>query len=139
FTLSVQDAKSGATTQTRFQDPASRTDFGGAHEPQWGTPNLANSNITYLQSGDGDPRSPYLYSGNGTIYEGDNSTPPYGEPGSSYQGTSFFYLKPGTETKYVTFAGYARNAYSFVETEIGGTLVDTIEHKLERGAFAYGE
>lgn len=139
FTLSVQDAKSGATARTRFQDPASRTDFGGAHEPQWGTPRLTNSNISYLQSGDGDPRSPYLYSGTGTIDPGDNNTPPDGDPGSSYQGTSFFYLKPGAETKYVTFAGYARNAYTFTETQIGTELVNTIDHKLERGAFAYGE
>lgn len=139
FTLSVQDGNSGADTGTRFQDPASRTDFGGAHEPQWGTPRLTNTNITYLQAGDGDQLSPYLYSGNGYVDAGDNDTPPSGDPGSSYQGTSFFYLKPGAETKYVTFAGYARNAYSFVETDIGGQLVDTINHTLERGAFAYGE
>lgn len=139
FTLTVQDSRSGATTQTRFQDPASRTDFGGTHEPQWGTPRLTNSNITYLQSGDGDPRSPYLYSGSGLIIAGDNDTPPSGEPGSSYQGTSFFYLKPGSETKYVTFAGYARNAYTFTEQDMSGTLVEIINHKLERGAFAFGE
>ena len=139
FTLTVQDAKSGANTRTRFQDPGSRTDFGGAHEPQWGTPRLTNGNIAYLQAGDGNPRAPYEMSGTGTIDAGDNDTPPYGSPGSAYQATSFFYLKPGAETKYVTFAGYARNAYTFVENDIGGRLTEVINHTLERGAFAYGE
>jgi len=38
FTLTLSDPKSGATASTRFQDPGSRTNFGGAVEPQWGTP-----------------------------------------------------------------------------------------------------
>jgi hypothetical protein len=58
YTLSVKDPLSGATANTRFQDPASRTDFGGNKEPQWGVPNLNNPNFQYLQAGDGDPRSP---------------------------------------------------------------------------------
>ncbi len=140
FTLSVADALTGATAQTRFQDPASRTDFDGIREPQWGTPELSNQNINYLQAGDGDPRSPYRISGSGTVYTGDNDTAPSGDEGSTYQAVSFFFLKPGTETQYVTYAGYARNSFAFKSIpfdEEGELLADSIH--VERGAFAFGE
>jgi hypothetical protein len=139
FTLQVRDANSGASTNTRFQDPASRTDFGGALEPQWGTPELANANIAYLQAGDGNPLSPYRSSGSGAIYPGDNANQPSGVPESSYQATSLFYLKPGTETRYVTFAGFARNDLGFTEGDVGGVPTEINTYKLERGAFAFGE
>ncbi len=139
FTLTVNDALSGATANTRFQDPGSRTNFGGAQEPQWGTPQLTNSNVRYLQAGDGNPNSPYGQSGSGAIDPGNNSRPAMGAEGSEYQATSLFYLKPGTETQYVTYAGYVRNAFKFAKVTINGTPYDTIDSKLERGAFAYGE
>lgn len=141
YTLVVQDSLSLASAQTRFQDPASRTDFGGAVEPQWGTPKLSNSNVRYLQAGDGDPTSPYRRSGSGFVNDGDNENAPTGSTGSSYQAASLFLLKPGTETQYVTFAGYLRNTLNFGEfTNEGETLAhkQTIWH-LERGAFAFGE
>lgn len=148
FTLTISDPKSGAAAGTRFQDPASRTAFGGAVEPQWGVPNLNaltgaaaqynNPDIMYLQAGDGDPRSPYSRSGSGFIDPGTNSTPPDGEVGSSYASTTFFYEKPGSKTKYVTFAGYVRNALSFSSATVGGAAVKTNSWHLERGAFAYG-
>ena len=148
FTLTLSDTKTGASASTRFQDPGSRTDFGGAKEPQWGTPNLNaltgaaaaynNPNIQYLQAGDGNPLSPYDRSGSGALTPGTNTTPPDGTSGSSYTSTTLFYEKPGSTTKYVTFAGYVRNAVSFNTTTIAGvnTLVDNWH--LERGAFAYG-
>ncbi|HWL46728.1 MAG TPA: hypothetical protein VNQ31_03345, partial [Sphingomonadaceae bacterium] len=139
FTLTVSDPLSGAATNTRFQDPGSRTDFGGSKEPQWGTPNLDNPNIRYLQAGDGNPLSPYRQSGTGAILPGNNSTPPIGGEGSTYQATSFFYEVPGSTTKYVTFAGYVRNALSWANTEIGGQQAFQHTWNLERGAFAYGE
>lgn len=146
YTLKVMDADSGAQTNTRFQDPASRTDFDGALEPQWGTPELSNSNIVYLQAGDGDPRSPYRISGSGFIDPGDNETPPDGQIPSTYEATSLFVLKPGSETQYVTYAGYTRNSYSFSALTVNGAEaadpnngLKMIEHHLERGAFAYGE
>jgi hypothetical protein len=147
FTLSVEDPRAGSAVQTRFQDPASRTSFGGAVEPQWGTPDLSidpdqtagNPNIRYLQAGDGDPRSPWMNSGTGYVDPGDNDTPATGEPGSTYQAVSFFYEIPGTTTKYVTFAGYARNALSFdTDTTPEGVEFETTTWHLERGAFAYG-
>ena len=146
FTLSVQDPKSGATTNTSFQDPASRTDFANSKQPQWGTPQVADSNVRFLQAGDGNPRSLYSESGSGAIDPGTNKTPPNGDPaGSSYQSTTFFYEVPGTKnasgttTKYVTYAGYLRNAISFGTVVNGGQSVVQDTWHLERGAFAYGE
>ncbi|MDE8651608.1 transferrin-binding protein-like solute binding protein [Novosphingobium album (ex Liu et al. 2023)] len=139
YTLELEDQLSGADTATRFQDPGSRTDFGGAAEPQWGVPHLANPNIHYLQAGDGDPRSPYDSSGSGLVNAGDNQHAPTGADGSNYQSTTLFVLEPGSETKYVTYAGYVRNAYSFstLETDTGAYAL--IDHHLERGSFAFGE
>jgi len=141
YTLSVEDELTGAAALTRFQDPGSRTDFGGDVEPQWGTPELSNPNIGYLQAGDGDPRSPYDRTGQGFVSSGDNDTPPSGAPGSSYSATSFFLLQPGTETEYVSFAGYVRNALEFSELVDPDTneVFETIDWHLERGAFAFGE
>jgi hypothetical protein len=141
YSLTVTDGLTGAANNTRFQDPASRTDFGGTIEPQWGTPQLMNSNVSYLQAGDGTPRSPYGFSGTGVVNPGDNDTPPSGAPGSSYQSSTLFLLKPGTETKYVTYAGYLRNSISWAEValpEEARVMDQTIWH-LERGAFAFGE
>jgi hypothetical protein len=140
FTLQITDSNSGSSINTRFQDPASRTAFGGAQEPQWGTPRLTNANVRYLQAGDGTPNSKSYFSGSGFVNPGNNSQPATGEPGSSYQSTSLFFLKPGSETQYVTYAGYVRNVFSFVE-QAGANKVkfNQIQSNLERGAFAYGE
>jgi C-lobe and N-lobe beta barrels of Tf-binding protein B len=145
FTLQVTDPRSGAATRTRFQDPASRTNFGGATEPQWGTANFANfagvganPNIRFVQAGDGNPLSPYGSSGSGFVDPGNNSTPPSGITGSSYQATTFFYEVPGTNTNFVTIAGYLRNDMRWQDTTAGSTPISQTFWKLERGAFAYG-
>ncbi|MBV1917806.1 MAG: transferrin-binding protein-like solute binding protein [Sphingomonadaceae bacterium] len=141
YELTVADPKTGANANTRFQDPASRTDFGGLQEPQWGTPELSNQNINYLQAGDGNPRSPYDRSGTGFVDSGTNEIAPTGQPGSSYSSTSLFLLEPGKETQYVTFAGYVRNSLTFGTFILDGEEVEheqTIWH-LERGAFAFGD
>jgi hypothetical protein len=141
FTLKVTDPRSGAAAETRFQDPASRTNFGGALEPQWGVTNFAtmpgvaqNTNIRYLQAGDGNPLSPFRQSGNGAVWPGTNQTPPDGDPGSAYQSTTFFYEVPGATTNFVSLAGYARNAINWVD--VNG--IAQTQWKLERGVFAYG-
>lgn len=141
YTLVVKDGLTGADNQTRFQDPASRTDFGGSVEPQWGTPELSNQNVRYLQAGDGEPLSPYRKSGSGFVNVGDNENAPTGTAGSGYQASSLFLLKPGTETQYVTFAGYVRNALGFRQFTLEGDPVahNRTEWHLERGAFAFGE
>jgi len=148
FTLTLSDPKTGASASTRFQDPGSRTNFGGSVEPQWGTPNLNgltgaaaaynNPNIQYLQAGDGDPLSPYDRSGTGAVTVGTNAAPPVGDPGSSYTSTTLFYEKPGSTTKYVTFAGYVRNSVGYGTVTVGGVDVLQDTWHLERGAFAYG-
>jgi hypothetical protein len=139
FTLAITDANSGATTSTRFQDAANRTNFGGATEPQWGVLNLNNASIRYLQAGTGNPTSPYGASGNGYVDPGTNSTPPTGESGASIDATSFFYEVPGSTTKYVTYAGYIRNKASFSQATVNGATVSVDSYHIERGAFAYGE
>ncbi|RDE05631.1 transferrin-binding protein-like solute binding protein [Sphingomonas aracearum] len=146
FTLTIADAKSGAGTTVRFQDPAQRTNFGGTTEPQWGTPNLAqlpagaaaNRNVNYLQSGGGNPTSLYGQSGTGFVDPGNSTTPPDGMPGSSYTAYSFFYEKPGSTTKYVSFAGYVANTVSFANVMAGTETLTQDSWTLERGAFAYG-
>jgi hypothetical protein len=138
FTLTVADPKSGASATTRFQDPASRTNFTGAVEPQWGTPNLPDTSIRYLQAGDGDPLSPYRVSGTGRVNAGNNTTPPDGLNASTYQATSLFYEVPGSTTKYVSFAGYVRNSLSWVDVAVGNVTSHQANWHLERGAFAYG-
>jgi hypothetical protein len=149
FTLVVKDVNNN-NTDTRFQDPASRTDFAGARTPQWGVDDLSgyggigkNANYAYLQAGDGDPRSLYLASGSGFVIYGDNNTPP--RPGNianaaTYQATNLFFERPGTNgTRYVSLAGFIRNAFSWQPQTLstGKTIGQTIWH-LERGAFAYG-
>ena len=149
FTLTVTGVNNN-NTQTRFQDPAARTDFAGARQPQWGVDDISafpgigkNSNYAYLQAGDGDPRSMYLASGSGFIVFGDNNTPPsIGNVASSaaYQATSMFFERPGTGgTKYVSLAGFIRNdlKWSPATLSTGRVIAQTVWH-LERGAFAYG-
>ncbi len=145
FTLTVTDPRSGAAARTRFQDPASRTNFGGSTEPQWGTNDFsrfagigANSNIRILQAGDGDTRSPYSSSGGGFVNPGTNLIPPTGTTGSSYQSTTFFYEVPGSTTNFVSVAGYLRNDLRWIDTSVSGNTISQSIWHLERGAFAYG-
>ena len=138
YTLRIDDPLSNTSVNTRFQDPASLTDFGGAAEPQWGAPDLQFSSVTYYEAGDGDPLSPYEASGNGTIVvPGTNDVPPLMEPESTYQSATFFLQTPGTSTQYVTFAGFVRNSYTYAINEQTGAY--EINHTLSRGAFAFGE
>jgi hypothetical protein len=144
YILKITDSTLGVTRDVRFQDPANRTDFGGKVQPQWGTPNLANAgkyantNIQYLQAGEGTPVSMYRVSGNGLLRYGTPEVMPTGDRGSEYQANSFFFEKPGTTTKYVTFAGYVSNVLSFGTLEEDQQQFDQDGHELERGAFAYG-
>jgi hypothetical protein len=122
----------------RFQDPVHRTDFGGAREPQAGVPELATAKqIQYLQSGSGtgnllNPASPGYPAG---------SDYAVGDQGYSSTTSTFFYQKPGTTTKYVTYAGFVRNTLSVSQqTDVGSTtpyLRNT--YSLDRAAFVFGE
>jgi hypothetical protein len=158
FTLRVTDPLSGTQVQTRFQDPASRTNYGGAVEPQWGNVNFAtgadfgnasafaaNASVRFVEAGDGDPIAPYRRSGSGSASLGTPFTPPDGTPGSSIQATTLFYEVPGTSTRYVSLAGFVRNDLAWTEQTPTATPANpspvpykVAQWNLSRGAFAYG-
>jgi hypothetical protein len=97
FTVKLTDTKADLSEDLRFQDPAHRTDFKPGLSPQWGVPNFEGFN--YLES-----------------------------VGSSVTDVStFFYQRPGTNTTYVSLAGFVRN----------DTTGDPVTFK--RGAFAFGD
>jgi hypothetical protein len=120
-------------TDLRFQDPLHRTAFGGLKEPQAGVPNLdAAKQIQYLESG----------SGSGQIISGgNNGNYITGADGYSSTTQTFFYQKPGTTTKYVTYAGFVRNTLSVgKQTDVGATVSHLQNtYSLDRAAFVYGE
>jgi len=142
FNVSFSNGLAGTTGANRFQDPLHRTDFGGAIEPQFGTPDLESAafgleGINYLEAGGSNnvARRP----GGEFIFDLVNPA-----EGGSYDVTTFFHQTPGTETQYVTFAGYLRNTAGLALSEItnpdGSTsnfLTQT--NTFERGALAYGE
>ena len=51
FDLALKATKAGVDISTRFQDPVHRTAFGGAREPQSGTPDLTAKGVIYFQNG----------------------------------------------------------------------------------------
>ena len=140
FNVSFTNGLAGTSGASRFQDPLHRTNFGGAVEPQFGTPDLASDMW-------GIPGVQYLESG--SLSNVAQARPVAGGPdeflfnlidqteAGTYDSTTFFYQLPGTDTQYVTFAGYLRNtaavSYDF------DTALTTQVSTLERGAFAYGQ
>jgi C-lobe and N-lobe beta barrels of Tf-binding protein B len=146
FDISYVDSRAGLSSSDRFQDPAHRTDFGGAVEPQQGTPQLASPGIQYLQHSNPTTAASiglvpgYLLSGLGPQ-----------QTMGSYDQTTFFYQKPGTSTKYVTFAGFLRNSITLERlataavpaspgvAAVAATSVTTHTYNLSRGLFVFGE
>jgi predicted small lipoprotein YifL len=132
FELKIAAPLANVSQTLRFQDPVHRTDFGGASQPQVGTPQLATAGIQYLEAG--GTSAPIRFDST------KSDMVPVGDNGGSYVQNTFFYQKPGTTTKYVTFAGFVRNATTVVDISFnGGPLVTTQNNILERGAFAFGE
>lgn len=120
FELTIADTAAGVNQNIRFQDPAHRTNFGGVSQPQTGTPDITGKGIQYLQVG----------SGSGV----------YGQADYKSDVSSFFYQKPGTSTKYVTFAGYVRNQLSISEvTDPNNVKYLKYDYNLDRAAFVFGE
>lgn len=132
FDVKIEAPLARVSQTLRFQDPLHRTNFGGTEEPQTGTPRLtANAGVQYLEAGSRvDP----------IVYQSPSDMLPVGNVDGSVDTYTFFYQKPGTVTKYVTFAGYVRNATSIVEQlePNGGSRIQQ-KNTLERAAFAYGE
>ncbi|MDF7775677.1 transferrin-binding protein-like solute binding protein [Sphingomonas sp. AOB5] len=125
----------------RFQDPAHRTNFGGALEPQAGVPQLATSkNIQYLEAGSSTGAR---LSAGSTYYNSGaaQSDYPVGSAGYSSTTQTLFYQKPGTTTKYVTYAGFVRNTVSATEQQDSSTSPMYLRqtYSLDRAAFVFGE
>lgn len=142
FNVSFTNNLAGTAAVSRFQDPLHRTDFGGFVGPQVGTPNLGATQfgvqgINYLESGTSSNLT--------TAIAGEFA---FGlidpEQGGSYDVTTFFYQTPGTETKYVSFAGYLRNKATVNNVKVenpDGSTTEFIRQnsQFERGAFSYGQ
>lgn len=133
FELTIADSLGNVNQTTRFQDPAHRTDFGGAKQPQDGTPNIPGKGVLYLENGDQS----------GQLVKDQTQTQtglPTGEASSTYNEFTFFYQKPGTTTKYVTWAGYLRNQVSIAQvTNPDNSTYLRQDDVLERAAFVFGE
>ncbi|MES2442298.1 MAG: transferrin-binding protein-like solute binding protein [Pseudomonadota bacterium] len=129
-----------STGGMRFQDPAHRTDFANVRIPQAGVPNLpAAQKIQYLESGSGTGSQ---LTG-GTYYTTAAARSDYVIGAKGYTSTTqtFFYQKPGTTTKYVTYAGFVRNTISATEQQDDATapLYLRESYSLDRAAFVFGE
>ena len=127
-----------SVTANRFQDPAHRTAFGGLAQPQASVPNLSSAKqIQYLESGTGSgnrlPLSTPGYPAQSTYVVGND--------GYTSTVSTFFYQKPGTNTKYVTYAGFVRNNLSVVQATDPGSTTPYLRntYSLDRAAFVYGE
>lgn len=132
FELKIADATAVVSQDIRFQDPAHRTDFGGAVAPQDGTPQLTqNAGIQYLQVGSSDGH---------LVFGPQSDTFPIGDADASRDVATFFFQKPGTETQYVTFAGFVRNSTNIEAVQVQNQAPFLRQDNvLERGAFAFGE
>ncbi len=97
FLVKIEAPLAQVSQTLRFQDPLHRTDFGGANEPQTGTPRLSAAGIQYLESG--FAKQPVRFD------PAESTMVPVGDNEGDYASQTFFYQKPGTTTKYVTFAG----------------------------------
>jgi hypothetical protein len=131
FDVTIKDTKALSDNTLRFQDPVHRTAFGGLREPQGGVPDLTSSGVQYLQFG--GQTGARIYTPGQTVF-------PVGAAGSTSDVGTFFYQKPGTVTKYVTFAGFVRNTTNvvLVEPDAAPSYIEQ-RHKLERGVFVFGE
>lgn len=131
FEIVLNQPLANVSQNLRFQDPAHRTAFGGASQPQDGNPDVAGASLAYLETGGGQ---------GAIVYGPQSNVFPIGAAASSVERRTFFYQRPGTTTNYVTYAGFVRNATSVVEvTTPGAPTYLEQNHVLERGAFVYGE
>jgi len=130
FSFSYVDPLATVSTSTNYQDPLHRTDFGGNIEPQKGVENFTTPGIRYLENGSatGGSIAPNRAPELDFVLDADVDT-------GSGELTTLFYQLPGTETQYVSLAGFVRNRYT--ATRADGAIEET--YRLDRGAFAFGE
>lgn len=139
FDVTINRPKGILSNSGRFQDPAHRTAFGGALEPQSGVPQLAASRqIQYLESG----------SSTGSIRAVAGGYDTASAPSGSSTRQTFFYQKPGTTTQYVTYGGLVKNTVSTVQvtedsTDAAGNAVKNTylknSYAIDRTTLVYGE
>jgi hypothetical protein len=147
FNITLSDPLSRLSVVSRFQDPVHRTNFGGALEPQAGTPNLTLAGLQYLEAASINSANAGFGMAGNTL----RLNLPAGETSASFNQDTFFYQKPGTTTKYVTFAGFLRNSLTAVRVDtpavdatpttaaVAATSKTTYTNKLARGASVFGE
>ena len=120
FTVQFTDPKAGmATGAIRFQDPGHRTDIGVASGPASGVPTLSDFN--YLEVVGPSSRAANVATGD------------FGRADS----ITFFYQRPGSQTKYVSLAGYVRNAFDRTADPL--TFKATTTSNFQRGALVFGQ
>lgn len=130
FSFTYTDPLASVSTSITYQDPLHRTDFGGNIEPQKGVEEFTTPGMRYLEAGT-------ITNGVVAAYaapEMDFVLDPAQASGSA-DITTLFYQLPGTETQYVSFAGFVRNRYTAARK--AGVIEET--YQFDRGAFAFGE
>ncbi len=130
FSLSFLDDAASVSIERLYQDPGHRTAFGGLEEPQGGNIDLTSESVFYIEGG----------SVTGLVRPTDSHPYPWvlaeGFDSGVADSTTFFYQKPGTTTRYVTYAGYVRNQYN-VTAPTTGPIIYAFE--FDRGALVFGE
>ena len=132
FTLTI--TQNASTDNITFQDPAHRTDFLNNQKPQAGVPDIRTVGVTRASPTLAINKLPIQY------LEVDS-----GSSATVYDVSTFFYEQPGTNTQYVTYAGFVRNHFEKpVETILtDGPREQTTKvvqaTKYERDAFVFGE
>ncbi|URW76873.1 hypothetical protein M9980_06675 [Sphingomonas donggukensis] len=120
FTVAFSDSKAGMSTGTmRFQDPGHRTEIGVVAGSVWGVPILSDFNYLEVVGPSARPRD----AASGDLGRADSVT--------------FFYQRPGSQTKYVSLAGYVRNAFDRTSDPVvfkAGTTSN-----FQRGALVFGQ
>ena len=120
FTVQFTDSKAGmGTGPIRFQDPGHRTAIGVDAGPAWGVPNLTDFN--------------YLEVVGPTARSADAATQDRGRADS----ITFFYQRPGSQTKYVSLAGYVRNAFDRTADPL--VFKQGTTSNFQRGAMVFGQ
>ena len=130
FAVTFEDDAATVSIELLYQDPGHRTAFGGLEEPQVGVLDITSQSVFYVEGG----RVQDL-----VRPEAANPYPWILAPGKDFGSsdfTTFFYQKPGTVTKYVTFAGYVRNRHEVVRPN---GAPDEYRFKFDRGVLVFGE
>lgn len=118
FTIQFSDTKADVSSSVRFADPAFRNTYGGLNDPSWGVPNNL-TDFNYLEV----LGPTFRAATTGDLGRADSIT--------------FFYQRPGSQTKYVSLAGYVRNAFDRTSDPL--VFKEETTSTFERGAMVFGQ